>query len=96
MLYVGANASSAYKEILKNSKLMLADKNAPVRAGAASCLQSLAVQASIIQTTDMDATITAAIRAFEDSDYPARRAIAELLGSLLASLLSETYGICTL
>ena len=70
-----------------------------MRVAAAQCLAALASNSNIIQTTDMDGTVAAAVKAFEvrraaagalrnvsqESDYPTRRAVAEFLGLLLAS-----------
>ena len=61
----GSNASSAFKEILKTVKSFFADKAMPVRVAAAQCLAALASNSSIIQLTDVDGTLAAAIKGFE-------------------------------
>jgi hypothetical protein len=81
---LGANASSSYKDIVKNCKAMMTDKTRAVRVASAHCLHALAAQSTILHA-ELDSCVSACIKAFEDSDYPTRRAVAEFLGYLLAT-----------
>ncbi len=62
---LGSNASSIHKDLLKSAKINFADKSLPVRAATAQCLASLVSNSNIIQTTDMEGTIAAAVKGLE-------------------------------
>ncbi|XP_077476477.1 HEAT repeat-containing protein 5A [Stigmatopora argus] len=85
---LGPEGASGHRDIYKAARTCLTDRSMAVRCAAAKCLLELQREASFLWSGELENTATLCFRAFEGSDHDARAAVAELLGSLLASALA--------
>ena len=90
-----------HRDLYKLSKTALADRSLPVRSAAADCLSQLAYNWNALYTTELDSVSQAIFRAFDGANGQARKALSQLLGTLVAftqqpptsSLLSGGKGL---
>ena len=90
-----------HRDLYKLSKTALADRSLPVRSAAADCLSQLAYNWNALYTTELDSVSQAIFRAFDGANGQARKALSQLLGTLIAftqepptsSLLSGGKGL---
>lgn len=81
---LGSAASALHRDLYKLSKTALADRSLPVRSAAADCLSQLAYNWNALYTTELDSVSQAIFRAFDGANGQARKALSQLLGTLVA------------
>lgn len=82
---MGSAISNVHKDIFKSAKYCLPDRNMSVRVAAAKCILEMINHAQFLYTTELESLAALCFRAFDGSNYEVRCAVANLLGTLLAS-----------
>ncbi|KAL3290046.1 hypothetical protein HHI36_023417 [Cryptolaemus montrouzieri] len=81
---MGSAICNVYKEIYKAAKHCLIDRVMAVRCAATRCLLEMLNHAPFLYTTELESMATLCFRAFDNSNYEVRCAVAKLLGTLVA------------
>ncbi|XP_071834099.1 HEAT repeat-containing protein 5B-like isoform X1 [Apostichopus japonicus] len=82
---LGSAAQSHHRDINKALKSTLQDRSMAVRCAASASLQELVVNASFLQSSELDNTVTACFRSLDGSNYDVRSSVAKLLAVLLST-----------
>ncbi|XP_043232384.1 HEAT repeat-containing protein 5B-like isoform X2 [Amphibalanus amphitrite] len=77
-------AAGVHKDIYKVARHCMTDRVMAVRCAAAACLQEMISHAPFLYTSELESVATLCFRAFDGSNYEVRRAVARLLGTLVA------------
>ncbi|XP_040574960.1 HEAT repeat-containing protein 5B [Lepeophtheirus salmonis] len=87
---LGSAAVPVHRDIYKSCRLALTDRAMSVKTGSALCLLSLSEHATFLHTSELENIATLCFRAMDGANYEARKAIAKLLGTLIAKTLIES------
>jgi hypothetical protein len=83
------DASGASKDMFKCIKASLGDKALEVRTAGVECALALAKESNWLQTTELENSLTAALKGLEDSSYLHRTRTAQFIGTILASCYDD-------
>ncbi|XP_068183360.1 HEAT repeat-containing protein 5B isoform X1 [Antennarius striatus] len=84
---LGGAAASCHRDIYKNARSLLTDRSMAVRCAVAKCLLELQNEAVFMWTTELENVATLCFKALEGSNYGVRVAVANLLGTVMATAL---------
>ncbi|XP_076321914.1 HEAT repeat-containing protein 5B isoform X4 [Tachypleus tridentatus] len=82
---MGTAAGSVHKDIFKAARHCMTDRVMPVRCAAAQCLQEMLKHVPFVYTSELETVASLCFRSFEGSNYEVRCAVANLLGTLVAT-----------
>lgn len=85
---MGTAASSIHRDIYKALKHGMTDRSMPVRANAAKCLHHLIEFAPFLYTSEIENVFSLCFRSLDGSNYEVRCAVAQTLGTLVATTQS--------
>lgn len=86
---MGSVIGNTHKDIYKAAKHCLIDRVMAVRCAATRCLLELLKHAPFLYTTELENLATLCFRAFDNSNYETRCAVAKLLGTLIATTQNQ-------
>jgi len=81
---MGSAISSVHKEMYKAARLCLSDRVMGVRCAAAQCVGEMLKHTPSLHSSELENLAALCFRALDGCNYEVRRAVAKLLGTLVA------------